>query len=38
MTRNLDNFLVSVSEEGYRDIVRICEEGDCEVHRIGGVK
>ncbi|MEA3255628.1 MAG: AIR synthase related protein [Candidatus Altiarchaeota archaeon] len=38
MTRNLDNFLVSVPEESYRDIVRICGESDCEVHRVGGVK
>jgi selenophosphate synthetase-related protein len=38
MTRNLDNFLVSVSEGGYRDIIRICRESDCEVQRVGVVK
>lgn len=38
MTRNLDNFLVSVSERGYEKILKICEKRNCEIHRIGNVK
>ncbi len=38
MTRNLDNFLVFISEKEYDALLRICAERGCDVHRIGFVK
>jgi selenophosphate synthetase-related protein len=37
-SRNLDNFLLSVSETGYRALLQICEERECEVYKIGVVE
>ena len=37
MTRNLDNFLISVSGENYEKIVRICMKNKCRILRVGTV-
>lgn len=37
MTRNLDNFLVSVSREEYERILDICKRNDCGVVEVGRV-
>ncbi|RLI90723.1 MAG: hypothetical protein DRO89_05330 [Candidatus Altiarchaeales archaeon] len=38
MTRNLDNFLISIPETDYKILLDICRERGCEVHKIGVVK
>ena len=38
MTRNLDNFLVFISDEQYATVRRICKKKDCDVSLIGEVK
>ena len=35
MTRNLDNFLVSVSEKEYNKILKICKKNNCEIVVVG---
>ncbi|PKP52687.1 MAG: hypothetical protein CVT90_02545, partial [Candidatus Altiarchaeales archaeon HGW-Altiarchaeales-3] len=34
-TRNLDNFLISVTEENYNKILDICKKNNCEINIIG---
>jgi len=38
MTRNLDNFLVFVSKEGFKQVSEICEKDGCPMSRIGSVE
>lgn len=38
MTRNMDNFLVFVSEEDYKKLMELCEKSSCPLVRIGVVK
>ena len=35
LTRNLDNFLISVSDENYNKIQKVCEKNNCEILVIG---
>lgn len=37
LTRNLDNFLVSVSEKEYEKMAEICKRNDCRILKIGMV-
>ncbi|MEM2918662.1 MAG: AIR synthase related protein [Candidatus Altiarchaeota archaeon] len=37
MTRNLDNFLISVNEKNYEKLEEICKENRCMIYKIGKV-
>jgi len=38
MTRNLDNFLISIPETDYKILLEICRGRGCDVHKIGVVR
>ncbi len=38
MTRNLDNFLISINPKEYGKIEKICEKNNCEVCKVGKIK
>jgi selenophosphate synthetase-related protein len=38
MTRNLDNFLIFVSKDGFKQVSEICEKECCPIHLLGSVE